>query len=208
MSEKIVRKLKTVTLIQGVCVLVALISFCVFVASSCTAIEKRAYLIVALVAALLFFLTIILYFQLVPSYEKFLMRMFDWVREVEGKGLSCSRRVVELQYKQFSTFYNLNPDNWEISEEMCTYSPNAADDFAIIFSWVEYLKFKHNEVNSSKSKELRNQKKQAAEQEIQAIEKFAPELKEFQTVKNAIYFPYEKELPETLIENIARWCLC
>ena len=42
----------------------------------------------------------------------------------------------------------------------------------------------------------------------QAIEKFAPELQEFQTVKNAIYFPYEKELPETLIENIVRWCLC
>ena len=42
----------------------------------------------------------------------------------------------------------------------------------------------------------------------QAIEKFATELQEFQTVKNAIYFPYEKELPETLIENIARWCFC
>ena len=42
----------------------------------------------------------------------------------------------------------------------------------------------------------------------QAIEKFATELQEFQTVKNAIYFPYEKELPETLIENIARWRFC
>ena len=178
MSEKIVRKLKTVTLIQGVCVLVALISFCVFVASSCTAIEKRAYLVVALVAALLFFLTIILYFKLVRSYEKFLMRMFDWVRLVEGKGLSCSRRVVELQYKQFTTFYNLNPDNWEVSEEMCTYSPpNAADDFVIIFSWVEYLKFKHNEVSYSKLKEIRNQKNQAAEQEMQAVEKFTEYVK-------------------------------
>lgn len=178
MSDKIVRKLKTVTLIQGVCVLVASISFCVFVASICTAVAKSIYLAVAVVAALLFFLVIISYFKLVPSYEKFLMRMFDWVRVVEGKGLSCSRRVVELQYKQFTTFYNLNPDNWEVSEEMCTYSPpNAGDDFAIIFSWVEYLKFKHNEVSYSKSKEIRNQKNQAAEQEMQAVEKFTEYVK-------------------------------
>lgn len=134
MSEKIVRKLKTVTLIQGVCVLIALISFCVFVVSICTAITKSIYLVIALVTASLFLLTIILYFKLVPSYEKFLMRMFDWVRVVEGKGLSCSRRVVELQYKQFSTFYNLNPDRWKFSEEMCTYSPNAGEGFAIVFS--------------------------------------------------------------------------
>lgn len=172
MSDKIVRKLKTVTLIQGVCVLAALISFCTFVASICTAIEKSSYLILALAAALLFFLVIILYFKLVSSYEKFLMRMFDWVTVVEGKGLSFSRRVVELQYKQFSTFYNLNPDKWEVSAEVCTYSPNAADDFAIIFSLVEYLKYRHNEIKASESNKIRKLKKEYAEQEMQALEKF------------------------------------
>lgn len=177
MSDKIVRKLKTVTLIQGVCVLAASISFCVFVASICTAVAKSIYLAVAVVAASLFFLVIILYFKLVPSYEKFLMRMLDWVRVVEGKGLSCSRRVVELKYKQFSTFYSLNPDRWEISEEMCTYSPNAADDFVIIFSWVEYLKFKHNEVEDNESKENRKKKREYAEQEMQALEKFTEYMK-------------------------------
>ncbi len=172
MSDKIVRKLKTVTLIQGVCVLVASISFCVFVASICTAVAKSIYLAVAVVAALLFFLVIILYFKFVSSYEKFLTRMFDWVRVVEGKGLSCSRRVVELKYKQFSTFYSLNPDRWEISEEMCAYSPNAADDFVIIFSLVEYLKYRHNEIKASESNKIRKQKEEYAEQEMQALEKF------------------------------------
>lgn len=177
MSEKIVRKLKVVTRIQGLCMLVVLISFCVFVASLCTAISKSIYLVLALVAALLFFLVIILYFKLVSSYEKFLMRTLDWVMLVEGKGLSFSRGVVELQYKQFSTFYNLNPDSWKVSEEMCTYSPNAADDFAIIFSLIEYLKFKHNEVRCSKSKENRNREKQTVEQEMQALEKFTEYVK-------------------------------
>lgn len=178
MSEQIVRKLKVVTRIQGLCNLVVLISFCVFVASLCTAIAKSIYLVLALVAALLFFLVIILYFKLVPSYEKFLMRTLDWVMLVEGKGLSCSRRVVELQYKQFSAFYNLNPTRWEISEEMCTYSPNVTDNFVIIFSWTEYLKYKHNEVSVSKSKEIRNQKKQDAEENLQALEKFTEYVKE------------------------------
>ena len=41
----------------------------------------------------------------------------------------------------------------------------------------------------------------------EAIGKFALELNEFATNKNAIYFPYDKALPAELIENIARWCL-
>ena len=42
---------------------------------------------------------------------------------------------------------------------------------------------------------------------IETIEKFALELNEFVIKKNAIYFPYDKALPVTLIENIAKWCL-
>lgn len=41
----------------------------------------------------------------------------------------------------------------------------------------------------------------------EAIEKFASELSEFTTKKNAIYFPYNKELPSKLIEDIVKWCL-
>jgi len=41
----------------------------------------------------------------------------------------------------------------------------------------------------------------------EAIEKFASELSEFITKKNAIYFPYNKILPLKLIENIIKWCL-
>ena len=41
----------------------------------------------------------------------------------------------------------------------------------------------------------------------EAIEKFALELNEFVTKKNAIYFPYDKALPTKLIENIVKWCL-
>ena len=43
---------------------------------------------------------------------------------------------------------------------------------------------------------------------IETIEKFALELNEFVTKRNAIYFPYDKALPVTLIENIVKWCLC
>ena len=42
---------------------------------------------------------------------------------------------------------------------------------------------------------------------VEAIEKFALELNEFVTKKNAIYFPYDKALPTKLIENIVKWCL-
>ena len=42
---------------------------------------------------------------------------------------------------------------------------------------------------------------------VEAIEEFAPELNEFVTKKNAIYFPYNKALPTQLIKNIVKWCL-
>ncbi len=42
---------------------------------------------------------------------------------------------------------------------------------------------------------------------VEAIEKFALELKEVVTRKNAIYFLYDRELPAKLIENITKWCL-
>lgn len=41
----------------------------------------------------------------------------------------------------------------------------------------------------------------------EVIEKFTLELNEFDTKKNAIYFPYDKVLPVKLIEDIAKWCL-
>ncbi len=42
---------------------------------------------------------------------------------------------------------------------------------------------------------------------VEAIGKFALDLNEFVTKKNAIYFPYDKALPTKLIENIVKWCL-
>ena len=42
---------------------------------------------------------------------------------------------------------------------------------------------------------------------VEAIGKFALDLNEFVTKKNAIYFPYDKALPAKLIENIVKWCL-
>ncbi len=42
---------------------------------------------------------------------------------------------------------------------------------------------------------------------VEAIEKFALDLNEFVTKKNAIYFPYDKALPTKLIEDIVKWCL-
>ena len=40
----------------------------------------------------------------------------------------------------------------------------------------------------------------------EAIETYAPVLNGFSTKKNAIYFPYDKALPASLIEDIAKWC--
>lgn len=42
---------------------------------------------------------------------------------------------------------------------------------------------------------------------VEAIEKFALELEDVVTKKNAIYFPYDSALPTKLIEKIAKWCL-
>lgn len=41
---------------------------------------------------------------------------------------------------------------------------------------------------------------------LETIEKFAPELYELGTKKNAIYLPYNETLPEKLIEDIIKWC--
>ncbi len=42
---------------------------------------------------------------------------------------------------------------------------------------------------------------------VEVIEKFALDLDEFATKKNAIYFQYDEVLPANLIESIAKWCL-
>lgn len=42
---------------------------------------------------------------------------------------------------------------------------------------------------------------------MEAIEKFKSKLNGFTTNKNAIYFPYNKDLPLALIADIAKWCL-
>lgn len=42
---------------------------------------------------------------------------------------------------------------------------------------------------------------------IEVIEKFKSELSEFTTNKNAVYFPYNKDLPIALIADITKWCL-
>ena len=41
----------------------------------------------------------------------------------------------------------------------------------------------------------------------EAIEKFSHELSGFATNKNAVYFPYDKQLPKEAVEKIAKWCL-
>ena len=40
-----------------------------------------------------------------------------------------------------------------------------------------------------------------------AIEKFASELRGLTTRKSALYLPYDRVLPEKLIEDIVKWCL-
>ena len=40
----------------------------------------------------------------------------------------------------------------------------------------------------------------------EATEKFAEELAEYDTSKGTIRLPYDRELPEDLLERIARWC--
>ncbi len=41
---------------------------------------------------------------------------------------------------------------------------------------------------------------------IDTIKEFESKLKDFQTKKNAIYFPYDEELPMELITEIVKWC--
>ena len=41
---------------------------------------------------------------------------------------------------------------------------------------------------------------------VAAIEEFASELNGFVIKKNAIYFPYNEELPMKLISSIVKWC--
>lgn len=41
----------------------------------------------------------------------------------------------------------------------------------------------------------------------EAIEKFTPDLSGFDARKNAVYFPYSKNLPGKLIEDMVKWCM-
>ena len=41
---------------------------------------------------------------------------------------------------------------------------------------------------------------------MEAIDQFAGELETIATKKNAIYFPYDRDLPAKLIEKIVKWC--
>ena len=41
---------------------------------------------------------------------------------------------------------------------------------------------------------------------MEAIDQLAGELETITTKKNAIYFPYDSELPAKLIEKIVKWC--
>lgn len=41
----------------------------------------------------------------------------------------------------------------------------------------------------------------------EATQKFNSRLSEFASNKNAIYLPYDKELPLEVIKDIVKWCL-
>lgn len=124
----------------------------------------------AFLAAIILF---VFYAGVYMSYQIFIEETVRWA----DKDYYYDREVVSLSYKRFSAFYTLSPEKWELSDSLCIYRPTSGQSFAIVFSFLDYLRYTHHELKQQLKtvQELKSGKNK--EYDIKAPEQFAEYIK-------------------------------
>ena len=124
----------------------------------------------AFLAAIILF---VFYAGVYVGYQCFIEETARWA----DKDYNYNREVVSLSYKRFSAFYVLSPEKWELSDSLCIYRPTSRQSFAIVFSFLDYLRYTHHELKQQLKtvQELKSGKNK--EYDIKALEQFAEYIK-------------------------------
>ena len=88
-----------------------------------------------------------------------------------------NREVVSLSYKRFSAFYTLSPEKWELSDSSCIYVPTSSQSFAVVFSFLDYLRYTHHELKQQLKTEQEFKSKKNKERDIKSLEQFSEYIK-------------------------------
>lgn len=137
------------------------------------AIDLRLWGIFALSGLLFAALLCCFYLGVYINYQCFVEVTSDWANDRHF----TERKVVELSYKRFSTFYNLRPERWSLSEITCIYAPKSNKEFAIMFSFPDYLRYKHYELRQQEKENRNREKVETKELDIKTMEQFAEYIK-------------------------------
>lgn len=86
-------------------------------------------------------------------------------------------KVVSLSYKRFSAFYALSPEKWELSDSLCIYRPTSRQSFAIVFSFLDYLRYTHHELKQQLKTEQDLELEKNKKDDIKSLEQFAEYIK-------------------------------
>lgn len=175
MKEKLSRKVNSVRNVEKV-FLTGVAIFLIVSFGVCLpmmTIDLRLWGIFALSGLLFAALLCCFYLGVYINYQCFVEKTSDWAND----RYFTEREVVELSYKRFSTFYNLRPERWSLSEITCIYAPKSNKKFAIVFSFPDYLRYKHYELRQQEKENRNREKVETKELDIKTMEQFAEYIK-------------------------------
>lgn len=173
MDENLKRKVTSVE--RGECIflsaitvllLIAFVFFILFMASLDT---YGMWALFAFLAAIILFVFDIWVYM---SYQIFIKETVKWADKDY-----YNRRVVSLSYKRFSAFYALSPEKWELSDSLCIYRPTSRQSFAIVFSFLDYLRYTHHELKQQLKTEQDLELEKNKKDDIKSLEQFAEYIK-------------------------------
>ena len=119
-------------------------------------------------------LLVIFYFAVYINYQVFIETTANWANDTHFTG----REVISLSYERFSTFYTLSPKKWELSDLSCIYMPTSGESFAVVFSFLDYLRYTHHELKQQLKTEQELKSEKNKEHDIKSLEQFAKYIKE------------------------------
>ena len=127
----------------------------------------------ALFAFLAAIILLVFYVGVYVGYQCFIEEIVRWA----DKDYYYDREAVSLSYKRFSAFYTLSPEKWELSDSLCIYRPTSRQSFAIVFSFLDYLRYTHHELKQQLKTEQELKSEKNKEYDIKSLEQFAEYIK-------------------------------
>lgn len=127
----------------------------------------------ALFAFLAAIILLVFYVGAYVGYQCFIEEIARWA----DKDYYCNREVVSLSYKKFSAFYAISSEKWELSDSSCIYVPTSSQSFAIVFSFLDYLRYTHYELKQQLKTEQELKSEKNKEYDIKSLEQFAKYVK-------------------------------